>query len=93
MPYNTTWKDGKPVEKSQKDNMQTLDPLKRIVNQVSDDNLWCFAYDMPHFPYQFIVAKKLQEEEEECEGYTDDHTINFLSFEEYNSLRKKGMVM
>lgn len=68
------------MEKNQKDNMQMLDPLKRIVNQVSDDNLWCLACDMPCSPYQCIVEKKLQEEEEECEGYTDDHTINFLSF-------------
>lgn len=89
MPYNTTWKDGKSVEKHQANIMPPLDPLKRPMNHMIDDVMWCFACDIPHSPSQCIVAKKLQEEEENYEEYVDDQTINMLSFEEYNSSREE----
>lgn len=45
---------------------------------------------MPHSPSQCIVEKMLQEEEENYEGYTNDQTINMLSFEEYDSSEEEG---
>lgn len=55
------------------------------MNHMIDDGMWCFASDMPHSPSQFIVAKKLQEEEENYKENANDQTINMFSFKEYNS--------
>lgn len=64
---------------------QIPNPLRKVVNQVVDEDMWCLACDMPHSPYQCAVAMKLQGREEECEEYADDHAINLLSFEDYDS--------
>jgi len=84
MPYNTNWKDGRPVENNKRQNYgkDTPNPLKRNGAHMVEDNPWCLVCNLPHSPEYCIVAKSVQQEV--SYGYErDSHTINMLEVTPY----------
>ncbi|XP_059067556.1 uncharacterized protein LOC131032421 [Cryptomeria japonica] len=78
MPYNTNWKDEKPVKPDT--NKETPDPLKKTTNFV-DEYLWCDVCNLPHAAEQYMIAQGLIEEEDKNEDY--EPTINVFSSNPY----------
>ncbi|XP_059076497.1 uncharacterized protein LOC131875828 [Cryptomeria japonica] len=78
MPYNTNWKDGKPVKPNT--NKETPDPLKKVTNFV-EEYPWCDVCNLPHATEQCMIAQGLIEKENENEDY--EPTMNALSSEPY----------
>ncbi|XP_059070565.1 uncharacterized protein LOC131860203 [Cryptomeria japonica] len=54
MPYNTKWKDGKPVNANL--SKETLDPLKKVNNFV-EEYPWCEVCNLPHVAEQCMIAQ------------------------------------
>jgi len=65
MPYNTNWKDGRPIDNSRKQHYgkDTPDPLKRNMAHMVENKPWCLACNLPHLPEYCEVAKSVQQEE------------------------------
>lgn len=74
MPYNTNWKDGKPVNASL--NKETHDPLKKVNNFV-EEYPWCEVYNLPHVAEQCMIAQGFVEEKDHEDEY--EPIVNALS--------------
>ena len=70
MPYNKTWKDGKPIR-----NNEPPDPFKRNNNYVETCS-WCEVCKLPHMPEHFLVARSMSKEE--IHQGDDQKTMNIL---------------
>jgi len=98
MPYNTNWKDGRPIDNNRKQpyGKDTPDPLKRNMAHMAENKPWCFVCNLPHSPEYCEVAKSIQQEEMLYSYNRDNHTINMMQdtpcvvTEDYSSLEEEG---
>lgn len=78
MPYNTNWKDGKPMAARPR-NKETPDPLSKRGNYMVSNNYFCKVCNQPHSPDYCVVAQKMQEEGMLIEDNGEDHKIYLTS--------------
>ena len=85
-PYNTNWKDGKPINETIKNTNDkgTPKPLQRNIVNVVEDVPWCMACQSPHSPRHCVVAQfidasqEVEKEENLEERNTNDTTCNMI---------------
>lgn len=64
-PYNTQWKDGKPILPNNSNNNKnatekfTPDHLQRNTMNIADDIHWCAICQSPHSPDHCAIALSL----------------------------------
>ncbi|XP_059063903.1 uncharacterized protein LOC131856306 [Cryptomeria japonica] len=73
MPYNTNWKDGKPMNVNL--SKETSEPLKKVNNFV-EEYPWCEFCNLPHVVEQCMIAQGLVEENDHEDEY--EPTVNAL---------------
>lgn len=76
MPYNTNWKDGKPVNANLR--KETIDPLKKVNNFV-EEYPWCEVCNLPHVAEQCMIAQGFVEEKDHEDEY--EPTVNVISLD------------
>ena len=73
-PYNSQWKDGKPIlpNKQDRPDGRIPNPLQRNFVNVTDDVPWCAACQSPHSLDYCVVALNMSDNQEHDEQYDKD---------------------